>query len=182
MKSLAFLTTILRPAALALLLPAGMLAAQNPDSPAISKLLHEVGHHASLADDDAHTLGSYTLGNLNWKTHGLVLINIKEHVNNLIRDSNQLTTMRDEGSPWQQEAIDRISNLLPEVAANLTATINFLNDHKNQTKMRPYQDLAKNNETLLHKANEIIKDFVGYSQAKEKADALQKQTQLPAAS
>ena len=180
MKSLTFVTTISRLAVLALLLPIGMLAAQNPDSPAVSKLLEEVKSHAAQAEDDADTLASYTLSNLDWKTHGSVLNRMKEHVNDLIRDGNQLSSMRDEGSPWQQEAIDRISGLLPEMASNLTATINILNSNKNQTKMRPYQDLAKNNQTLIHNAHEIIADFVDYSEAKEKAGALERELQLPA--
>lgn len=182
MKSLAFVTTISRLAVLTLLLPAGMLVAQNPDSPNVSKLLEEVRSHAALADDDAHRLASYTLSDIGWQTHGRQLTLIKEHVNDLIRDSNQLVSMRDEASPWQQEAIDRISGLLPEMASHLNATINHLNDRPNQTMLKPYQNLAKTNETIIHKAHEIISDYVDYGEAKAKADALEKQLQLPAAS
>lgn len=169
-------------AIVAFMLPACRLAAQNADSPAVSKLLEEVKSHAAWADEDAHTLASYTRSDIGWQTHGKQLTVIKEHVNDLIRDSNQLVSVRDEGSPWQQEAIDRISNLLPEMASNLTATIQHLNDNKNHTNLKPYQDLAKANETIIHKAHEIIADFVDYSQAKAKSDALEKQLQLPAAS
>lgn len=177
-----FLATISRLAILALLVPVSMLAAQNPDSPAISKLLEEVKSHAALADADAHTLASYTLSDVGWRTHGDQLTRIKEDVNELIRDGNQLSTMREEGSPWQQEAIDRISGLLPEMASQLTATIDHLSDNQNHTKLQPYRDLAKANETIIHKAYEIISDFVDYGEAKAKVDALEKQLQLPAAS
>ena len=182
MKSLTFLTTISRLAILALLLPAGMLAAQNPDSSAISKLLEEVKSHAALADEDAHTLASFTRSNLHWLSHGDQLEMIKQHVNDLILDTNQLKAIRDEGSPWQQEAIDQIDSLLPEMASNLTATINHLTDNPNKTKFAPYPDLAKANETIIHKAHEIISDYVDYGEAKAKAGALEKQLQLPAAS
>jgi hypothetical protein len=182
MKSHTLLNTISRLAILALLLPVSMLAAQNPDSTTISKLLEEVKSHAVLADDDAHTLASYTRSNVGWRTHGTQLTLIKEHVNDLIRDGNQLSTLRDEGSPWQQDAIDRISSLLPEMASHLTATINHLSDNQNQTLLKPYQDLALTNETIIHKAHEIISDYVDYGEAKAKADVLGKQLQLPAAS
>lgn len=182
MKLLAFVNTIARLAVLALLLPAWMLAAQNSDSANVSKLLDEVRSHAALADDDAHTLASYALADIHWRTHGARLTQIKEHVNDLIRDSNQLVTMREEASPWQQEAIDRISSLLPEMADNLTNTINHLRENPNQTMMQPYRDLAKNNETIIHKAHEIISDYVDYGEAKAKSDALEKQLQLSAAS
>ena len=181
MKSLTFLTTISRLAVLTLLLPVSMSTAQNPDSAAVSKLLEQVKSHAAWADDDAHNLASFTLSNLDWSTHSRQLSVIKKHVNDLIRDSNQMRSMRDEGSPWQQEAIDRIIGLLPEMASNLNATIDHLNDHKNRTNLPPYRDLAKANETIIHKAHEIIADFVDYSEAKAKAGALEKQLQQPAA-
>ncbi|HEV2132797.1 MAG TPA: hypothetical protein VGR47_00915 [Terracidiphilus sp.] len=169
-------------AIVAFMLPACRLAAQNADSPAVSKLLEAVKSHAALADEDAHTLASYTRSDIGWQTHGKQLTLIKEHVNDLISDSNQLNAMRDEGSPWQQEAIDRIGTLLPEMASNLTSTIDHLNDNKNRTSLKPYRDLAKANETVIHKAHEIIADFVDYSQAKAKSETLEKQLQLPAAS
>lgn len=182
MKLLTRLTTISGLAILALLLPAGTLAAQNPDSAAVSKLLQEVKSHAAEADEDAHELASYTLSDLGWQTHAKQLNLMKEDVNALIRDSNRLGSMRDEGSPWQQDAIDRISGLLPEMAAHLTNTINHLNDNKNRTKLQPYRDLALTNQTIIHKAHEIISDYVDYGEAKAKADTLEKQLQLPAAS
>jgi hypothetical protein len=181
MKSLTLVNSISRLAILALLLPISMLAAQNPDSTAVSKLLNEVKSHAALADDDAHTLASYTRSNMDWETHGVKLTLIKEHVNDLIRDSNQMTRMRDEASPWQQEAIDRISLLLPEMASHLTTTINHLTDNMNRTQMPPFQDLLRTNETIIHNAHEIISDYVDYGKAKAKADALERQLQLPAA-
>ncbi|SPE29843.1 hypothetical protein SBA5_720014 [Candidatus Sulfotelmatomonas gaucii] len=69
-----------------------MLAAQNPDSTTISKLLEDVKSHAALADDDAHTLASYTRSNVGWQTHGTQLTRIKEHVNDLVRDGNQMSS------------------------------------------------------------------------------------------
>jgi hypothetical protein len=165
----------------ALLLQASLLAAQNPDSSAIARLFSEVRTHAAQADDDAHTLASYTRSNLNWQTHGRQLERIKQHVNDLIRDGNQLRSMRDIGSPWQQEAADRISGLLPEMASHLTTTINHLRDHQNQTQMKPFHDLLLTNQTIIHNAHEIISDYVDYSEAKSKADALEKDLQLSAA-
>lgn len=47
-------------AILALLLPAGMLAAQNPGSPAMTRLLPAGSTHSAQADDNAHTLASFT--------------------------------------------------------------------------------------------------------------------------
>jgi hypothetical protein len=48
--------------------------------------------------------------------------------------------------------------------------------------MKPYRDLVLTNQTIIHKAHEMISDFVDYGEAKAKADAPEKQLQMPAAS
>jgi uncharacterized membrane protein YccC len=174
------LSSLLRTAIFALLLPASLLAAQNPDSPAVNQLLTQVKSHAMLADDDAATLSSYLNSRMHWKSHGYKLEQIKGHVNDLIRDSNELVAMRGEGSPWQQEAIDRISQLLPEMAAELTATIQHLRDNQNKLAFAPYRDYVRNNEKLIHTASQMISDFVDYGNAKARSQTLDRQLQLPA--
>jgi hypothetical protein len=46
--------------------------------------------------------------------------------------------------------------------------------------MKPYRDLLLTNQTIIHNAHEIIADYVDYSEAKAKADALEKDLQLSA--
>lgn len=180
MRQLSIRNSIVRMAVATLLLPAGLLAAQKADSKAVNNLLDEVKLHAGQADDDATTLETYSQSNLHWQTHGSRLNQIKSHVNDLIQDSNQLASLREEASPWQQEAIDRISPLLPQMATHLTATIKHFNDHTNQTQMKPYHDYIRENQKLIHAAHEIISDLVEYAEAKAKMDALEKDMQLSA--
>jgi hypothetical protein len=180
MKPFPILKLISGVAMLALILPACRLAAQNPDSAAISKLLEQVKSHAALADNDASTLESYTRSTLHPRTHAVQLNQIRMHINNLIEDGNEMSSLRPSGSPWQQEAIDRISPLLSEMATHLTATINHFNENKSSTQMQPYRNLVVANQTLIHKAHEIIADFVDYAEAKDKASGLERQLELPA--
>lgn len=180
MKSL--FSSLMRIAILALLLPAGLLTAQNADSPAITKLLQQVKTHAALADRDAATLTSFMNSKMHWSTHSAQLEQIKGHVNNLIRDNNEMIALRGEGSPWQQEAIDRIGLLLPEVARELTSAIDHVSKNQNRLQFEPYRNYVRNNETLIHTASEIISDFVDYGEAKAKSEALEKQLQAPAGS
>jgi hypothetical protein len=174
------LSSLTRIAILALLLPAGLLTAQNPDSAAINSLLQEVKTHVALADEDAGTMTSFLNSKLHWSSHSGRLQQMKEHINDLIRNSNQMIALRAEGSPWQQQAIDRISSLLPEMAAQLTATIHHLGDNQNRLQMPPYKELVRNNETVIHTAREIISGYVDYGEAKSKSEALEKQLQMPA--
>ena len=180
MKLMRSLCTMAGAALLTLLAPAGV-GAQNPDSAAISQLLEQVKSHVVQADDDAGTLATFTRSKTHWRTHAAQLEVIRGHVNNLIDDSNQMISMRDEGSQWQQETIDRIGLLLPEISAHMTATIHHLKENQDRTHMKPFREMVLNNEKLIHNAREIISDFVDYGEAKTKADALEKELQLPAA-
>lgn len=178
MNPKSMMAAITRIAIVALLLPVGMLAAQT-DSDAISKLLVQVRTHAAEASDDATTLESYTRGNLHYQSHATQINRMKEHVNELIRDSNELTSLRPEGSPWQQEAIDRIQEILPQMASHLTGMINHLNDNKSKTHMPAYREYVRTNQRLIDKAHQTIDNFVDYDEARAKADSLEKQLQLP---
>ncbi len=180
MKLLRILSWVAATAILALVASAGVAAAENRDSEEITQLLERVRSHVAQADYDAHTLESYTRSQLHWKTHAAQLDRIREHVNNLITDTNEMVSMRSEGSPWQREAVDRISVLLPEISAHMTTTINHLKDNQNRVQMKPYRDLAVANRDLIHHANEVISDMVDYGEAKAKADLLEQQLQMPA--
>lgn len=178
MRTIPFPSLFARIAVLLLVLPAGLLAAQNPDSATISKLLQSVKTHAANADDDAATLSTFARSGLERRHHAERLNQIKEHVNDLIRDGNELSSMREEGSPWQRQAIDGIVEILPEMADHLTATINYLNEHPKHTRLKPFQDYVFANEKLTHNAHEIISNYVDYGEAKAKAEAMEKDLQI----
>jgi hypothetical protein len=169
MKSTAIANAIAKIAVVILLWPAGLLAAQNADSAAISKLLVQVKHHAALANDDAATLESYTRSNVSWKTHAKQLNLMKEHVNNLVTDAGQLKAMREDGSPGQQDAIDRITPLLPVITTHLTAMIEHLNANPNQIHMRSYRDYVDTNQRLISRTYKLIADQVN-GKARARAD------------
>jgi DNA repair ATPase RecN len=153
--------------------------AQNTDSAKISSLLSEAQHHAMLLDDDAATLQSYTRSNFHWKSHAQQLESMKTHVNNLGKISGQLNDLRSEGSPWQQQAIDQINPLLQEMADNLTATINHLNENQQRVHMPAYEDYARGNYELASQASQLIKDYVNYDKAKAKSQSLEQKLGVP---
>lgn len=169
-----------RIAVLALLLPISWFAsAQTSDSATINELLANAKSHAYLATDDAGTLESYTRSQLSWKSHALRLQTIKEHVNNLIKDVNELNSKRADGSPWQQEAIDRINPLLKEMADQLNTTIEHLNANPNRIQMQAYRDYVHANREVINRTHNMISDFLDYAEAKSKADSLEKALELP---
>ena len=180
MKHALAFSTLKGTAILAVILSLPLIAkAQTTASPKVNDLLKEAKTHAVLAEDDAQTLDGYTRSKLSWQSHATRVHEMKEHANDLIRDFNQLSSMRAEASPWQQEAIDRISPLLQEMAAHLTATIDHLNDNQSRTHMPQYQEYVHANRELMTKTARLISEFADYSEAKTVANELEKKLELP---
>ena len=180
MKNTLGLRILKRAAVVSVLLLMPMLVrAQQPDSKAINDLLLQAKQHVVLAEDDAATLASYTLSKLSWEVHARRLHEMKEHTTDLISEVNQLNSLRNEGSPWQQEAIDRINPLLREMAETLSATIDHLNENQSRVHMPAYQQYAMANSDVMGRAAKVISDVVQYGEARAKAIDLEKTLNLP---
>lgn len=157
-----------------------LAAAQTADSAHINQLLDEAKSHAVLARDDADMLHSYTMARLSWESHAARLELMRGHVNELGKVEQELRDARPEGSPWQQEAIDRINPLLTNMAATLTSTIDHLNKNQNRIHLQAYRDYTRANYELASETATVISDFVSYGKAKSKAESLEKKLELPA--
>lgn len=161
------------------LLGAQTLQAQAADSEKVNALFTEMKQHAALAEADAENLESYTRSSMAWETHAKRITSMKDHVNALIKDYNEVKDMRGEASPWQQEAIDRVAPLLKDMADHLTASIEHLNQNQTKVHMKPWQDYARANyEYAVHTAG-LIRDFVHYGEAKNTVDKLEQKLELP---
>jgi len=154
-------------------------SAQVADSTHINKLLSEAETYSSQAAKDSDELESYTRSPLGWETHNAQLNVIREHVNHLGEIVGQLNDARGMGSPWQQTAIDRINPLMNEIAEQLTATIQHLNDHPTQVHMKPYQDFARATYEVNRRAARMISEFVQYEKATARAGTLEQKLELP---
>lgn len=163
----------------AMLMTGLMAVAQNPDSAKISSLLQHAKEHAAQANLNAERIESYTRSSMAWQSHAAQLNIMKENVNELGKDIGELTAARDEGSPWQQEAIDDINPLLRSMADHMSAMMKHLTDNQNRVHMPAYKDYAKANFELSQKLLVMIDDYVGYAEAKSKAEALEQKLLLP---
>ena len=158
------------------------MVAQTADSDEINRLLSDAKSEAVQLENDADMLQSYTMSPMSWETHAMKLHSMREHVNSMGKINQQLHDQRAEGSPWQQEAIDRISPLLRGMADKLTVTIKHLNDHKSQIQMQPYRDYTHSNYDLASRTTRMISDFVEYSQSKSRSEELEHRLELPSTS
>ena len=166
----------------ALLMLTSITQAQNKDSKVITDLLKEAESHAILASVDAETLESYTRSHtVSWQSHAYRLRNVADHANDLIQDFNKLSSMRSEGSPWQQEAIDRVDPLLKEMADHLNTTIAHFRDNKHRINMPAFDNYVKANREYMGRTSELISSFVDYGQTRAKAIDLEASLDLPPA-
>lgn len=164
----------------AMLMSAAALAAQNSDSAKITALLQHAKDHAVRANLDAEQIEGYTRSQVDWRAHSDQLNRMREDFNELAKDAAALTAARDEGSAWQQEAIDDVNPLLRSMADHLTAMIQHLGDNQNRVHMPPYVDYAKANYELSNRLHRMISDYVDYAEAKAKAEALEQKLVAPA--
>lgn len=147
--------------------------AQAPDSPKITALLQHAREHAAHANINAERIESYTRSRTTWESHAAQLARMKENVNELGKDVATLTAAREEGSAWQQEAIDDINPLLRSMADHLSAMINHLSENQNQVHMPPYKAYATANYEFSQKLVVMINDYIDYAEAKSKTEALE---------
>lgn len=169
--------------AAAALLASGALVldAQVADSPEITAAFSDIKTHAVLAEGDAELLDSYTRSRLAWESHSRRISQMKEHVNDLIRDYQKVDKLRLEGSEWQQDVIDRMQPLIKGMSDHLSAAIDHLNQNQGRVHMKPWQDYVRANYEYAQRTANLIRDVVDYGEAKQKADSLEQHLGLPPA-
>lgn len=154
-------------------------AQTSKDSKEVSSILAEIKTEAVQLSHDADELKSFTHSTLAWASHARKVELIKEHVNNVGKSLSKLDTAKRDASPWQQQAIDRISPLLKELADNVTSTIEHLNQRPKLLHTGPYADYAAANYELASNLAELVSDYVEYGKSKAKSEELATKLETP---
>lgn len=148
-------------------------AAQTPrDSKEVSALLSDVKTEAVQLRHDADEMKSFAHSKLSWQSHAMKVEEIKKHVNNTGELLTKLENERGTASPWQQQATDRITPLVKELASSVTSTIEHLNQKPALLHTVPYVDYVTANYDLASNLSELISDYVDYGKAKARSDEL----------
>ncbi len=156
-------------------------AADTPilDSPEVSELLSQARSHANQLRDDADTMKSFSMSGLTWRSHADQINIIREHINDLGKVLRDMSDRRHIASPWQQTAIDRITPLAQEMAANIEKTIEHLNNNQDRLHTPPYRDYLAANYEVSSSLAKLINDLVEYGQSKARYESLGKTLELP---
>ena len=151
-------------------------AADTPSgsSQEVNQLLADLKTEAVALEQDCDEIATWARAKqLSWQSHAEKLNLIREHVNEAGRLLSNLHDARDEASPWQQQAIDRVYPLLKELADNTTAMINHLNDKGSAFHFSEYGDYAKAGYNLAKDLAALVSDYVEYGKLEVDFDRLQ---------
>ena len=148
------------------------------DSEEISKLLADAKTESYQLKMDAETMLHFPGSELSWASHANVVEQIKGHINDVGKLLARLHNARANGSPWQEDAIDRITPLLKDLAANTTSTIEYLNDNRTKLNSPAYKDFVETNYEMSSELNALIADFADYGKNKSKFESLKNKLEV----
>jgi hypothetical protein len=124
---------------------------------------------------DATQMQSYTQSKVSWQSHSAALAKIKADVNTLQENMRGLQSHRTVASAWQQDAIDRITTLVNDLATNMNATLDRLSKSKSNPNAPPYPEYLKANTRIATDLADEINATIDYAQNKAKLDSLGQQ-------
>jgi hypothetical protein len=158
------------------LLPGMCRAQDSQDNASVAAQLDAAKPILAKIKKDAADMESYTrTSGLSWQTHSTTLEKIKADVNQLQENMRGLQSHRTVASPWQQDAIDRITALANDLATNMNAAIAQLSKSKSRPTAPPYPEYLKANARIANDLTDAIDDIIDYGQTKAKMDSLAKQ-------
>ena len=155
----------------------GVASGSIGDSVEISALLSDAKSEALELRDDADHMQSFTRSNLSWQSYAGTINEIKNHINKAGGLLAKLTGVRETGSSWQQQAIDQITPVLKELAANTEATIEYLKENRTFLHSTQLQDYCRVNYELARDLTSLVTDFIDYGETKAKFEELQEKVE-----
>lgn len=167
-------------AAFLYLLPA-LQAAHGPvaDSPEVSELLSQAKTHAIRLRNDADQMHHFSLSRMSWESHATQISMIKDHINNLGKVLQKMRDNYESASPWQKQAIDRITPLAQELATNTETTIEHINKNQSRLHTPEYKSYLKTNADLSESLSSLISDYVSYGKNKARFEKLGTSLEAP---
>ncbi len=157
-------------------------AAGEVESEQVSKMLSDAKMQAFQLKEDAEQLETFSRLSGSWASHVEAVNKIKENANVMGRLLTKLQNNRNIAAPWQRTAIDRITPIAKELAANTTAAIEHLSKTPERLTTPGYQNYL---EAIADSASNLastIAQFVDYGKTRQRLDRLVKVLELPAGS
>ncbi len=139
----------------------------------VATLFQEARATALQLRRDAATMETYTRSNLSWQSHASQIEEIKRHINKAGSILSEMQAARADAKSWHQDAIDRITPVLKELASNTEAVINRINATPNQLQTSTYQAYLKDNAELAADLSNMIGETVDADKVRTRIEELQ---------
>lgn len=162
------------------LLPA-LRAADEPvlDSPEVTDLLVQAKGCAARLANIADEMHKSDVSSLSWRTYAEQLTLMKQEMKSIGSLLGQMNERYEWASPWQQDAIDRISNMAAGLASNIDTTIEHLNDNQERLSPGEFKNNLTSNYELSSSLSKVISNYVSYGNNKAKYDVLGTDLEMP---
>jgi hypothetical protein len=154
-------------------------AAEKPDSEQVSNLLSQASTMAFQLKADAETMETFTRTSVSWQSHASAIAQIKEHANALAKQVDKLKAVREDASPWQTTAIDRIGPYLDEMSGYIDAVIENLNQHPERLNTAEYKDYLEANADYASDLANMIGNFLDYGRTRERLERRADKLEVP---
>lgn len=155
------------------LIPNASFAQAEKDNPSVTAQLNATRTIVAKIKKDAAILQSFTrAGGPSWTSHAAALTPIKDDVNKLQENMRGLQSHRNEASPGQQEAIDRITGLANDLATNMNNAIDQLNKSGRRPVHAPYPEYLDANYQIVSDLQAAINSTIDFEQTKAKMETL----------
>lgn len=82
-------------------------------------------------------------------------------------------------SPWQRQAAADVGPMVGELAANVTMTIYHLGENPDRFIFTSFPEYVAANAELASEIADTLSDYVTYGEAKQKAEELYFELELP---
>jgi uncharacterized protein YpuA (DUF1002 family) len=145
-----------------------------------SELLEQIRFTAVQLSRDSDQLHSMAKSNVSSRSYADSLTRIKDHINQAGKQLAQFERMRSEAAPWQREAIDRITPIAQELAANTEAAINHLNEAPSFLYSPAYKDRLFAITDGAEQMKDHMSAFLDLAKAQQRVDDLQTRIQTSA--
>jgi hypothetical protein len=138
-----------------------------------SKLLKQIRTSAFQLATDSDTLESLSRMRVARESYARSLELVKAHINKTGEQIARLQAIKSEVAPWQQAAIDRITPIAAQIAANTEAAINHINESPNYLYSPEYQSTLSAIANDAKEMRNSVNDFLTLAAAQQKVDHLQ---------
>ena len=131
--------------------------------------VHSLGQHLK---DDAATLESLNQSTHGRRSHGHALNEIRDGIGSMGGLLGRLLQIRDEVLPWKQQAIDRISPSLENLATRTEAALLQLEGARYGLSLSEYQNHLSAIAQEASEVHELLGTHLAYTEGQQRLDRL----------